>query len=99
MRPLWWVLLVVSLVAVTLLALLVGTIHMSPAVALSAAFGVGDQSSVAVVQTLRVPRSLLAILVGAALGLSGAALQGALRNTLAEPYLLGVSGGAAAGAV
>jgi len=98
-RALWWVLLVVALVAVTLLALLVGTIHMSPSVALSAAFGVGDPAAIAVVQTLRLPRSLLAILVGAGLGLSGAALQGALRNTLAEPYLLGVSGGAAAGAV
>jgi iron complex transport system permease protein len=42
---------------------------------------------------------LLALLVGAGLGMSGAALQGALRNGLAEPYLLGVSGGAAVGAV
>jgi iron complex transport system permease protein len=99
MRPVWWAVLFLSLVAVTLLALMVGTIHMAPAAALSAAFGVGDRESVAIIQTLRVPRSLLAILVGAGLGLSGAALQGALRNTLAEPYLLGVSGGAAAGAV
>jgi iron complex transport system permease protein len=42
---------------------------------------------------------LLAALVGAGLGMSGAALQGTLRNPLAEPYLLGVSGGAAVGAV
>ncbi len=97
---LWsWLLLVVALVVVSVLALLVGTIPLSPESALRAAFGQGDQSTVAVVQTLRLPRTLLAILVGAGLGLSGAALQGALRNTLAEPYLLGVSGGAAAGAV
>jgi iron complex transport system permease protein len=54
---------------------------------------------VAIVRTLRAPRVALAILVGAGLGMSGAALQGSLRNALAEPYLLGVSGGAAVGAV
>jgi iron complex transport system permease protein len=98
-RVIWWVVLLAALAAVTVAALLVGTIDMTPGTALAAAFGNGDESSVAVVQTLRLPRTLLAILVGAGLGLSGAALQGALRNTLAEPYLLGVSGGAAAGAV
>lgn len=48
---------------------------------------------------LRLPRMLLAILVGGTLGLSGAVLQGYLRNPLADPGLLGVSGGAALGAV
>lgn len=53
----------------------------------------------AIVHDLRLPRVMLALLVGAALGMSGAALQATLRNALAEPYLLGVSGGAAVGAV
>jgi iron complex transport system permease protein len=48
---------------------------------------------------IRLPRALLGALIGAALGLSGAALQGYLRNPLAEPTLVGVSGGAALGAV
>ena len=48
---------------------------------------------------IRAPRVLLAGLVGAALGLSGAVLQALLRNPLAEPFVLGVSGGAAVGAV
>jgi iron complex transport system permease protein len=48
---------------------------------------------------IRVPRAVLGALVGAALGLTGAALQGYLRNPLAEPSLVGVSGGAALGAV
>jgi iron complex transport system permease protein len=48
---------------------------------------------------IRLPRAVLGALVGAALGLSGAALQGYLRNPLAEPGLVGVSGGAALGAV
>ncbi len=47
----------------------------------------------------RLPRALLASAVGAGLGLAGAALQGLLRNPLAEPHLIGVSGGAALGAV
>ena len=48
---------------------------------------------------LRLPRMLLALMVGGTLGLSGAVLQGYLRNPLADPGLLGVSGGAALGAV
>jgi iron complex transport system permease protein len=48
---------------------------------------------------IRLPRALLGLLVGAALGAAGAALQGYLRNPLAEPGVLGVSGGAAFGAV
>jgi iron complex transport system permease protein len=48
---------------------------------------------------IRLPRAILGALVGATLGLAGAALQGYLRNPLAEPTLLGVSGGAALGAV
>ena len=48
---------------------------------------------------IRLPRAVLGALVGASLGLSGAALQGYLRNPLAELSLVGVSGGAALGAV
>jgi len=61
--------------------------------------GRGDPTFVAIVRDLRLPRVILGALVGAGLGASGAALQGSLRNPLAEPYLLGVSGGAAVGAV
>lgn len=99
MRLAWWIILLAALGAVILVALGVGTISLSPAVVWRALMGDGDTTAISVVRTLRLPRTLLAVLVGAGLGLSGAALQGALRNTLAEPYLLGVSGGAAAGAV
>ena len=99
MRFAWWIALVALLGAATLLALGIGTIHLPPSTVWSALLGEGDATAVSVVRTLRLPRTLLAVLVGAGLGLSGASLQGALRNTLAEPYLLGVSGGAAAGAV
>ncbi|MDX5492723.1 MAG: iron ABC transporter permease [Alphaproteobacteria bacterium] len=52
-----------------------------------------------VLMEVRLPRALLGLLVGATLGLSGAALQGLLRNPLAEPGLIGASSGAALGAV
>ncbi|MFA6600851.1 MAG: iron ABC transporter permease [Candidatus Omnitrophota bacterium] len=60
----------------------------------------GRMSEAAVVfSEIRLPRAILAVLVGASLGLSGAAMQGLLRNPLAEPGVLGVTGGAALGAV
>ncbi len=52
-----------------------------------------------VMQEIRLPRALLAVMIGASLGMAGAAMQGFLRNPLAEPGLIGVSGSAALGAV
>ncbi|MFB3920331.1 MAG: FecCD family ABC transporter permease [Terriglobia bacterium] len=52
-----------------------------------------------IVREIRLPRILLAILVGAALGVSGTTLQALLRNPLADPYVLGISSGAALGAI
>lgn len=52
-----------------------------------------------VMREIRLPRALLAVMIGASLGLSGAAMQGYLRNPLAEPGLIGVSASAALGAV
>lgn len=54
---------------------------------------------VTVMREIRLPRALLGLMIGATLGLSGAALQGFLRNPLAEPGLIGISGSAALGAV
>lgn len=59
----------------------------------------GGNSAWLILTEIRLPRTLLAVLVGAALGLSGAALQGYLRNPLAEPGIIGISGGAGLGAV
>lgn len=58
-----------------------------------------DEKTVTIVQEIRLPRALLAFLVGACLGLSGAALQGLLRNPLAEPGVIGISAAAGLGAV
>ena len=97
--PLFWLALVVLLLTSCLAAIAIGTIPFSPATVLDALRGVGEPTALTVVRDLRLPRMVLAALVGAGLAMSGAALQGTLRNALAEPYLLGVSGGAAVGAV
>ncbi|RMI43881.1 FecCD family ABC transporter permease [Streptomyces triticirhizae] len=58
-----------------------------------------DASAAKVVRELRVPRTLIALMVGAALGMAGAVMQGLTRNPIAEPGILGVSQGAAVGVV
>ena len=94
-----WSSFALGLAAAFLLAIALGTIALSPSQVWHALFGRGDAAAITIVQVLRLPRAVLAALIGAGLGISGAALQGTMRNPLAEPYLLGVSGGAAVGAV
>jgi iron complex transport system permease protein len=94
-RPAWLLpaLLVIALLAVVA-SLLVGRGSAGPN------FGLGNDDLAAMVMAeIRLPRTLLAVLVGGTLGLCGAGLQGLLRNPLAEPGILGVSSGAAFGAV
>jgi iron complex transport system permease protein len=81
------------------LAVGTGAVSLGAGEILDAVRGRGDPSTVAIVQNLRMPRAVLAALVGAGLAASGATFQALLRNPLAEPYILGVSGGAAVGAV
>jgi iron complex transport system permease protein len=99
MRPSRWLLLFLLLAIAMLAAVSLGTLHLDAVDVFRGALGTGTTTQVAVVRSLRLPRAVLAALVGAGLGAAGAALQGATRNGLAEPYLLGVSGGAAVGAV
>jgi iron complex transport system permease protein len=94
-----WLVLALALVAAMVAGVMFGTLSLSAGDVLHGVLGTGAPMPVAVVRELRLPRVLLAALVGAGLGAAGAALQGATRNALAEPYLLGVSGGAAVGAV
>lgn len=99
MRRLFWPLAILALAVFVVAAVLWGAVPLSPRAIVAAVAGHGDRQTVAIVRALRLPRVALAVLVGAALGMAGGALQGSLRNALAEPYLLGVSGGAAVGAV
>jgi len=94
-----WLILLGALAIAAFVAIAVGTISVPLSAVVDALRGVTDSTPAMVVSTLRLPRVALAVLVGAGLGMSGAALQGTMRNPLAEPYLLGVSGGAAVGAV
>ena len=66
---------------------------------LSRAAGEDAETVALIFHEIRLPRAILGVLVGGALGLAGAALQGLLRNPLAEPGLIGASGAAALGAV
>ena len=89
----------VGLVVVALIAVALGAVQVPLRDLFAILRGAAPASTREIVLTLRAPRVVLAALVGAALGASGATMQATLRNPLAEPYLLGVSGGAAVGAV
>ena len=80
-------------------SLFIGRVNVSPSDLIDGLMSPSLSLAGLVLTELRIPRAILAILVGASLGLSGAVLQGLLRNPLAEPGLLGVSSGAALGAV
>jgi iron complex transport system permease protein len=92
--------LLLALLCVGVLSLVVGEVWIAPGVIWHSLFALEKPNLAALIVTdLRLPRTVLACLVGASLGLSGAVLQGVTRNPLAEPGLLGISAGAALGAV
>jgi iron complex transport system permease protein len=84
--------------AALLAALAIGSVALPVADVAAALVGAADPVANAVLQ-LRLPRALSAFAVGGLLGLSGAVLQALLRNPLADPYVLGMSGGAAVAAL
>jgi len=85
-------------VAACLVGLALGAVPIPPKVILAALVS-PDAPAAGIVRDIRAPRVLLAFLVGGGLGISGAALQALVRNPLADPYLLGISGGAGLAAV
>jgi iron complex transport system permease protein len=87
-----------AVVAAMVVGVRVGAVPLSTREVVDGVRGIGDPTTVAIVQKLRLPRTILAALVGGSLAASGAAFQALLRNPLAEPFILGVSGGAAVGA-
>jgi iron complex transport system permease protein len=80
-------------------SLLIGPAKIGPTDSLRALLAGGEGPLTLVMREIRLPRAILALVIGAALGLAGAAMQGYLRNPLADPGLIGVSGSAALGAV
>ncbi|MGH8294773.1 MAG: FecCD family ABC transporter permease [Steroidobacteraceae bacterium] len=85
--------------AVFIGSLLVGSVELSPARIMAALLGSGDSVARSVALAVRLPRTLAAFGVGSLLALAGVLLQALFRNPLADPFVLGVSGGAAVGAL
>jgi len=99
-KPLAWAgLLGLAVILAFLLSIRLGSEPLTTAEVWAALRGEGAANIRQIVVDLRAPRALMAILVGGGLSLSGAVFQALLRNPLAEPYILGISGGAATGAV
>jgi len=80
------------------LSLGIGSVPIVPRQILQAIGGQADPTVATILWELRLPRLLMALLVGSALGIVGCAFQGLLRNGLADPYIVGVSSGSAVGA-
>ena len=88
--------LVVSTIFIFITSLLIGSVDISVKQLLHALWVQDDSLASSVVLDLRLPRTVVGFMVGAMLALAGALMQVLLRNPLAEPYVLGVSGGASA---
>ncbi|TDO06215.1 FecCD family ABC transporter permease [Halomonas sp.] len=92
-----------GLAALALLALMLavclGSVNLTPGQILAALAGEGDALSRTLILELRLPRALAAFATGGLLAVAGALMQVLLRNPLADPYVLGLSGGAAVGAL
>ncbi len=91
--------LLVVLAASVILGVRFGSVALSTHDVLSVLFGGGTATERTIVLGIRMPRTLLGVFVGGGLALAGATFQALLRNPLAEPYILGISGGASVGAV
>ncbi|MEC3950357.1 FecCD family ABC transporter permease [Sphingobium sp. HWE2-09] len=91
--------LLLLVVAAAFGSVMLGAVAVSPGRIVAVLSGGGDAVARAIILDLRVPRMVLGLIVGGMLGVSGAALQGYLRNPLAEPSVLGASNAAALGAV
>jgi len=98
-RPLFLIILICLTLGTLTIATLIGSASLSPAEAISSLTGSGDPMIRELIFELRLPRVLTAFGTGAALAVAGVMLQVLLRNPLADPYILGTSGGAAVAAL
>ncbi len=97
--PLRYTILLLLLAAAVVAGIRLGSVGLGTRDVIAALLGTGDPTARAIVSGLRLPRVALAAACGAALALSGTTYQALLRNALAEPWILGISSGAAIGAV
>lgn len=94
-----WLTLAVAAVVAFALALGIGSIRLGPLEVIHALTSPGDGAAGEILMKLRLPRALAAFAAGGLLAFAGALMQVLLRNPLADPYVLGLSGGAAVGAL
>jgi iron complex transport system permease protein len=98
-RVIWLIVSVVLLAVVALFSIAVGSRYIPPAEVLQVMLHSDDSQASTIVHELRIPRTVLGIAIGAALGIAGAVMQALTRNPLADPGLLGVNAGAAVAVV
>ena len=91
--------LIAGIAGMLLLSIALGSSRLSLREIYSAFDGTASKSVYAIVMTLRVPRAILALLVGACLSVAGALLQAVMKNPLADPGSIGVSAGASTAAI
>lgn len=94
-----WTVLLAGSIAALFAALFIGSSDITVRDSIAALFGQGDTLAATAVYQLRLPRALAAFGTGGLLAVSGCLMQVLLRNPLADPYILGLSGGAAVGAL
>ncbi|MEV0092434.1 iron ABC transporter permease [Streptomyces sp. NPDC050738] len=98
-RIVWTGTAVVALLLAVLFSLAVGARTIAPATVIDALLHGGHSDAAEVVRQMRVPRTLIGLMVGASLALAGTVLQGITRNPIADPGILGISQGASVGVV
>jgi iron complex transport system permease protein len=99
MRPKPYLSSFVFLALAILLSLAIGSVFLSPKELWQTILGHGTETAASILWKIRLPRTVLVALTGAALGGSGATYQGLFRNPLADPFLIGIASGAGLGAV
>ncbi|WP_318247295.1 iron ABC transporter permease [Halobacillus litoralis] len=99
-HPIWIIIAVAFLVLLgAFLSIGVGAVYISPGVLWNYFLGMDTSNSGFIIENFRLPRIIMALLVGAGLGISGAILQGIIRNPLASPDVIGITKGAGLAAV
>jgi iron complex transport system permease protein len=98
-RTICLLLLLLAALSALVMAVMIGSSSLTPARTIAALLGHGDSLDIAIVQGLRLARAAAAFSVGALLAVAGLLLQALFRNPLADPYVIGVSGGASVGAL
>ncbi len=88
------ILLAAAVIVLTILSVSIGEMKIHPIEVIKTFFGMGSDMNELVITSFRLPRIVLALLAGMALAVSGAILQGIIRNPLASPDIIGITGGA-----